>query len=356
MFEPMNHHISDILAAWYNQNKRDLPWRETKDPYKIWLSEIILQQTRVAQGLPYYEKFVKKFPTVSHLASADEQIVLRLWQGLGYYSRARNLHQCAKTIVADYNGEFPRSANELKKLKGIGDYTAAAIASFCFKEAVPVLDGNVFRVISRYFGVYDDIGDAKNKKIFYQLLNEVIDKEKPDLFNQAIMEFGALHCTPANPMCMYCKLQDSCYSFEHKSQNELPVKLKKVKVRQRYFKYLVFVLQNKIYLKKRTENDIWIGLYDFYLKETENETLEALLEGHTSSELILLDESKSFKHILTHQRIDAKFFVIKLAPADSSELFLTELTPYNLKELMELPKPKLIDNYINEVLSKINLE
>ena len=210
--------FSQYLLSWYQQNKRDLPWRHTTDPYKVWLSEIILQQTRVGQGMPYYEKFVANFSTVFDLAAADEQQVLRLWQGLGYYSRARNLHSCAKMVVQEYGGEFPQTAAELQKLKGIGEYTAAAIASFCFKEAAPVLDGNVFRVVARYFGLAHNIADARSKKAFYEVLEEVIDREHPDQFNQAIMEFGALHCTPAKPMCMYCDLQQDCYAFLNQQQ------------------------------------------------------------------------------------------------------------------------------------------
>ncbi len=344
----MNHHFSDILVSWYIKNKRNLPWRETKDPYKIWLSEIILQQTRVVQGLPYYLNFVKTFPTVEDLASAEEQQVLRLWQGLGYYSRARNLHACAKMIVSSHNGKFPKSAAELKKLKGIGDYTSAAIASFCFKEVSPVLDGNVFRVIARYFGIQADIADAKSKKEFYQVLNQVIDPERPDLFNQAIMEFGALHCTPANPACMYCDLQSTCFSFENKTQSRLPVKSKKIKVKEKHFQYLIFTLGEKVFMKKRGDKGIWAGLYDFFLLESKEFKIEEQFDKSQLEKLTLIEESKVFKHVLTHQVIWAKFFVINLPSLEGYEFFLKQLCAFDRHELIDLPKPKLIDNYLKE--------
>lgn len=353
----MSKSFSDILISWYQQNKRDLPWRNTTNPYKIWLSEIILQQTRVAQGLPYYEKFVSTFPTVFDLAAADEQQVLRLWQGLGYYSRARNLHACAKMVVEDFGGKFPETATELKKLKGIGDYTAAAIASFSFKEPVPVLDGNVFRVIARYFGINADIADPKNKKEFYPILEEVIDQQHPDLFNQAIMEFGAMHCSPAKPLCLYCELQSGCFAFQNHQQNQLPVKIKKVKVRTRYFHYLVFFYNGKVFLKERGKKDIWQGLHDFHLIETdqENLVLENILTEIQIANSSLWNESEEFKHILTHQRIRAKFYVINITDQKPFENILSEMMPYDNEAVLDVPKPKLIDNYLNEVFFSLTL-
>lgn len=353
----MSNSFSDILISWYNKNKRELPWRQTKDPYKIWLSEIILQQTRVVQGLPYYEKFVSTFPTVFDLAAADEQKVLRLWQGLGYYSRARNLHACAKTIVESYDGQFPQTAAELKKLKGIGDYTAAAIASFSFKEPVPVLDGNVYRVIARYFGITADIADPKNKKEFYPVLEEVIDVDRPDSFNQAIMEFGAMHCTPAKPLCLYCELQSGCFAFQNQQQFHLPVKTKKVKVRNRYFHYLVLISDYKVYLKERGENDIWQGLHDFYLieKETEEATVDELLREDQIVACELIDESAVFKHILTHQRIFAKFLVISVKDKKPFAEMISGTKGHDFEAVSSIPKPKLIDNYLNEVFFSLAL-
>jgi len=355
----MSHQFSVALINWYEKNKRDLPWRATRDPYKIWLSEIILQQTRVAQGRPYYEKFIASFPTIFDLAAADEQQVLRLWQGLGYYSRARNLHACAKEIVSAHEGNFPQTAEALKKLKGIGDYTAAAIASFAFGEASPVLDGNVFRVASRYFGIASDIANPKSKKDFYPVLNEVIDKKRPDLFNQAIMEYGALHCTTAKPLCLYCELQQSCFAFQNQQQDQLPVKIKKIKVKARHFNYMVFVHRNKVYLKERGKKDIWQGLHDFYLLE-QAETgevldIEQIFNKDQLSKITLIDESDNFKHILTHQRITARFYVIRISEENAFSEFLSDLNPRSVEEVSELPKPKLIDNYLNQVFFSLAL-
>ena len=219
------------LIRWYSHQKRDLPWRRTNNPYKIWLSEIILQQTRVNQGMPYYLNFVDKYPTVNDLAAAQEQEVLRLWQGLGYYSRARNLHSCAKMVVGEYDGQFPNKFEELLKLKGIGRYTAAAIASMAFNQVNAVVDGNVYRVLSRVFGLYDDIAETKSAKVFEKLANELIPKDQPGEFNQAIMDFGAIQCTPKSPACAICPLSDSCYAFNKGETEQLPVKTKKVKVK-----------------------------------------------------------------------------------------------------------------------------
>lgn len=353
----MSNSFSGIIISWYHKNKRDLPWRQTTDPYKIWLSEIILQQTRVIQGLPYYEKFVSTFPTVQDLAAADEQQILRLWQGLGYYSRARNLHACAKMVVESFDGKFPQTAAELKKLKGIGDYTAAAIASFSFREPVPVLDGNVFRVISRYFGITADIADPKNKKEFYPILEEVIDVDRPDAFNQAIMEFGAMHCTPAKPLCLYCELQSACFAFQNQQQNQLPVKIKKVKVRNRYFHYLVLISDGKVYMKERGANDIWQGLHDFHLIENkaEHNSLDELLDESQLTASELIDESAVFKHILTHQRIFARFHVISVRDKKPFADIISTMRGHDFETVSSIPKPKLIDNYLNEVFFSLAL-
>src|SRR5690349_7153792 len=228
-----NRYFSEKVVKWYEKNKRDLPWRETRDPYKIWLSEIILQQTRVSQGMPYYLRFIEKFPTVAALASASEQEVLRLWQGLGYYTRARNLHKCAKKVATDYKSVFPYSFDELKKLPGIGDYTAAAIASIAYQEPVAVVDGNVFRVLSRVFGIETEINSPKGKKDFTQLANELISKKHPEKHNQAMMEFGALYCTPKNPSCTDCVFSSQCFAFKKNLQLVLPVKTKNKAARKR---------------------------------------------------------------------------------------------------------------------------
>lgn len=261
--------FSNLLIQWYLQNKRDLPWRNTVNPYHIWLSEIMLQQTRVAQGLPYFLSFTSSFPTVLDLANADEEQVLKLWQGLGYYSRARNLHNTAKLVAFERGGVFPDNYKELLQLKGVGEYTAAAIASFSYNEVVPVVDGNVFRVLSRYFDIETDIASSGAKKEFTELASELIPHDNPALFNQAIMEFGALQCVPKNPDCGTCVLNSGCLALQKNKVNELPVKLKKTKVRNRYFNYLVFSDDNQNHIvRKRTEKGIWHNLYEFPLIET----------------------------------------------------------------------------------------
>ncbi|MES1225059.1 MAG: A/G-specific adenine glycosylase, partial [Bacteroidota bacterium] len=260
-------YFSDIIVKWYLNNKRNLPWRESRDPYNIWLSEIILQQTRVSQGLPYYERFVTTYPTVDALAAAPEQDVLRLWQGLGYYSRARNLHKCAKTVVELHEGKFPGSFQQLLSLPGIGEYTAAAVASIAFEEPVAVVDGNVFRVLSRLFGIDTPINSSEGKKIFTDLANAFIGSDRPDLHNQAVMEFGALFCTPVKPLCEECIFQKNCVAFKNNLQQVLPVKIKNKPGRKRYFYYVVMEHKNALLMRKRDQKDIWLGLFDFHLIE-----------------------------------------------------------------------------------------
>src|SRR5688572_6460539 len=262
-----NRYFSDKVAEWYKLNKRDLPWRDTQDPYKVWLSEIILQQTRVNQGLPYYFKFLETFPTIQALANATEHQVLRLWQGLGYYTRARNLHKCAKVVVSKYNGQFPNNFKSLLGLPGIGEYTAAAIASFSFKEPVAVVDGNVFRVLSRLFGIENEINSPEGKKVFTSLANSLISKKFPDLHNQAMMEFGALHCLPKKPPCLTCDFQLTCFAAQHDLQTVFPRKAKAKASRKRYFYYVVIQKGRSLLMRKREAKDIWHGLYDFYLME-----------------------------------------------------------------------------------------
>ena len=263
--------FSNSLIHWYLNNKRDLPWRNTHNPYNIWLSEIMLQQTRVAQGLPYYLDFITTFPTVFDLAKAPEEKVLKHWQGLGYYSRARNLHFTAQYVANELKGEFPNNYKELLKLKGIGEYTAAAIASFSHNEAVPVVDGNVFRVLSRYFDIETDISLATAKKEFSDLALELMPKNDPATFNQAIMEFGATHCKPKNPYCHICPFNEGCLAFNKNRIAELPVKIKSAKAKKKHFNFLVFISEdNKTILEKRESKGIWQNLYQFPLIETES--------------------------------------------------------------------------------------
>lgn len=310
------------LITWYLQNKRDLPWRHTKNPYHIWLSEIMLQQTRVAQGMPYYFAFTEAFPTVFDLAAASEQQVLKLWQGLGYYSRARNLHKTAQIVAFELEGNFPENYRDLLKLKGVGDYTAAAIASFSFNEAVPVVDGNVFRVLSRYFDMETDIANASAKKEFAALAFELMPKENPAVFNQAIMEFGALQCVPKNPNCSACPLNAGCLALRNKKVDQLPVKSKKAKVRSRCFNYLIFSDDDeKTILQKRTAKGIWHNLYEFPLIETDYEVDEVFISEQIQKKHFVPNDIVSLSelrhdvsvHKLTHQHLYIKFWQVKVA-------------------------------------------
>ncbi|MFK7899813.1 MAG: A/G-specific adenine glycosylase [Cyclobacteriaceae bacterium] len=348
----MNASFSEKLIYWYGNNKRKLPWRNTKDPYTIWISEVILQQTRVAQGLSYYYKFTETFPTVYDLANADQQEVLRVWQGLGYYSRARNMHKAAKQVVESHSGKFPSTYQELLSLTGVGTYTAAAIASFAFGEAVPVIDGNVFRVLSRVFGIDRDIAQAKTKSYFFSVASELISTKKPDLFNQAIMEFGALACTPKKPNCSLCPFSSECIAYSTNKIDLFPVKNKKIKTRKRFFNYAVVQHKDKIFLSKRGKKDIWQDLNDFLLTETkdvsstEDEIIThiATFFNIRTSSVTLHKTSKLYKHVLSHQQIFATFFKVSINSSASSfqDNFFT------IKEVEKLPKPVLITNYLNE--------
>ncbi|MEO9482843.1 MAG: A/G-specific adenine glycosylase [Ekhidna sp.] len=339
------------LINWYTERKRDLPWRKTKDPYPVWLSEIILQQTRVDQGLPYWERFVEAFPKIADLANAPEEKVLRLWQGLGYYSRARNLHTTAKYISKELNGNFPSSYSEIIKLKGVGPYTAAAIASICFDEPEPVVDGNVFRFASRYFGITADISKSGSRKIFESLLKKEISQKSPGTFNQAMMEFGATTCAP-KPKCQECDFSPNCYAFDRNAQKSLPVKTGKVKVRNRHFNYVVLKFAGAFLLKERTEKDVWNGLYDFFLIEGEFE--EEVVLDRINHELCLkkplLEEvSEVFVHILSHQKIHARFYEITISKKDLEAMCQkTALSSFSVEEVLNLPKPKLIVNYLSQ--------
>ncbi|MBW1654409.1 A/G-specific adenine glycosylase [Flavobacterium quisquiliarum] len=341
--------FSNILIKWYLQNKRDLPWRKTVDPYKIWLSEIMLQQTRVAQGMPYFFAFTKEFPTVKDLADASEEKVLKLWQGLGYYSRARNLHKTAQYIAYDLNGIFPDSYKELLKLKGVGEYTAAAIASFSYNESVPVVDGNVFRVLSRYFDVETDIALPSAKKEFTALANEVMSKDNSAIFNQAIMEFGALQCVPKSPNCTKCDFNESCAALQKGKVDQLPVKSKKVKVTNRYFNYLILedVLGNTL-IQKRTEKGIWHNLYEFPLLETQSivgfdvVSKIAQEELFSSYTIIGIEECSeaTVVHKLSHQHLHIQFWKIKVKEKIENGI--------NTEKLKTFPFPIVIYNFIEK--------
>ena len=339
--------FSNLLILWYLQNKRDLPWRETINPYKIWLSEIILQQTRVDQGMSYYYKFVEKYPTVEALAKASEEAILKDWQGLGYYSRARNLHFSAKHIVNKLKGEFPTTYSEIIKLKGVGDYTASAIASISFHEPTAVVDGNVYRVLSRYFGISTPINSSQGIKEFKAKAQQLIDEEQPGIFNQAVMEFGARQCKPQSPNCSDCVLNKECVALITNNIKNLPVKEKKLKIRKRYFNYLVFKTpSNKTILEKRTSG-IWKNMYQFPLIECDkelsrNELLKNELFTPYSNGLlsIQLFNSKTIIHKLSHQHIFTKFWIVEVDAINDIDL--------DWKELAKYPVSKLIDNFLTE--------
>ncbi len=340
---------SKILITWYQQNKRDLPWRNTINPYHVWLSEIILQQTRVAQGLPYYLKFIESYPSVQDLAKASEQEVLNLWQGLGYYSRARNLHYTAKDIVRNYNGIFPDNYKDLLKFKGIGTYTAAAITSFCYNEPVSVLDGNVYRVLARLYGVDTPINSPEGQKYFKQLAQELIDRKNPGVYNQAIMEFGALHCTPANPQCDVCPMANDCMAYQTGKVSELPIKLKKIKIKKRFSHYFLVKYDDFIILEKRESKDIWQNLYQLPLIEKkDNKSLKkADLDAFCAKYDIKIAESakKSTKvvHKLTHQHLHIQFWELDSITKPKNAIALNQLKNY--------PMPIVIANFLDTVFS-----
>lgn len=348
-------HFKQHIHAWYARHKRDLPWRETTSPYYIWLSEIILQQTRVVQGIDYYYRFTERFPALSDLANADEEEVLKLWQGLGYYSRARNLHQTAKDILLYYNGIFPADYAALKKLKGIGDYTASAIASIAFNLPYAAVDGNVFRVLSRFFGIALPIDSREGEKAFRELANELIRKENaPGMHNQAMMEFGALQCVPAKPDCNACPLADRCFALQKGQIDQLPVKKNKTKVRDRYFNYLVIEENNFLFLQKRTKKDIWMNLYEFPLIETsEKVSVESLLDDKNTTifnefkNLTFVAASNWQTHLLSHQKIHYRFIQLQ---TEESKKIRDSLLRVDKKDIFTFAVPKLIEKFVNKIM------
>lgn len=345
--------IANELISWYKINGRDLPWRHTKDPYIIWLSEIILQQTRVEQGMPYFYRFVENYPSVKDFAEAEEDDLLRLWQGLGYYSRVRNMHKAAKTVMADFGGIFPSSYDDAIKLTGVGEYTAAAIASFSMNEKKAVLDGNVFRVLSRYFGIDTPINSSAGKKQFQALANEVISATQPGLFNQAIMDFGATICKPKIPLCENCVLRLECAALHDGSVNALPVKTKGKTSRNRYFNYFIIEKNDSYVFTKRDANDVWANMYEFPLIETESDLSLEELQLHEEFNqqfegVKLLAIGTPIKHILSHQNIYAKFY--RIVDDQNNIKKKPSWNYYNSDNLDKLAKHKLIFSFINKFL------
>lgn len=344
--------FSLLITNWYRQNKRDLPWRDTNNPYKIWLSEILLQQTRVSQGLPYYQKFIKNFPTVNDLANSDEQKVLKLWQGLGYYSRARNLHHAAKTIRDEHKSKFPDNYKEIRALKGVGDYTAAAVASFAFNIPKAVVDGNVYRVLSRYFNDPEPIDTAQGKKLFQKYAEELLPHDNSAEHNQAIMELGAIVCTPKSPDCDNCPLNEACLANRMHTIDQLPVKSKKTKVTNKYFYYL-FENEKSFSLEKRTSG-IWKNMFQLPLIESNEKLSFGELEKKAKKKynLTVLKKGKisTYKHILSHQKINAEFWRVK----DKQHRRNDKEINISLKSINEYPIPRVIDRFFEDNFNEYN--
>jgi A/G-specific adenine glycosylase len=341
--------FSETLAIWYHTHKRDLPWRQTVDPYRVWLSEIILQQTRVDQGLPYFQRFIESYPSVSDLANAPLDEVMRLWQGLGYYSRARNLHATAKQVLNEHGGNFPNTFDELISLPGVGPYTASAIASFCFGLPYAVVDGNVMRVLTRLHGISDPIDQPKTRKHLDALANQLLNQRDPATHNQAMMEFGAMLCKPANPDCPNCPFSEECVALRKSIVDQLPTKSSKTKVRDRYFNYLIFNHQGQSLLKKRTDAGIWQELHEpptiettklLTEKEMRKTELWKKLVGDRKNNVLDIIEPKS--HKLSHQTIHSRFFIVdggydKKTVSDDGLLIVNE------KDLNKYAVPRLIE-------------
>lgn len=336
--------LQSELIKWYKLHARDLPWRKTKDPYRIWLSEVILQQTRVDQGLSYYNKFVDAFPTVQDLANAEQDQVLKLWQGLGYYSRARNLHKAAKQIASS---QFPENYQELLDLSGVGNYTAAAIASFAYNEDVAVVDGNVYRVLSRFYGIETPIDSTLGKKEFQNVANEILVKGSAGIWNQAMMEFGALQCTPKNPDCSSCPIASGCVSLKKDKVSSLPFKAGKQKVKQVYLTYFFIKHNRDTYITKRPQTGIWAGLYEFPKFEStelvgQEEVISTFLSNSGVSQANIVSTSRTYTHILSHRRISCQFIEIEV----KGNMHSTDYKKVAIKKLKEFPVSRLMEKYL----------
>ncbi len=341
------------VLNWYSKNKRDLPWRSTHDPYKIWVSEIILQQTRIQQGIPYYHSFLHSFPNVEKLAKAEERSVLKKWQGLGYYSRARNMHTTAGIVADIYKGVFPVQYESLLKLPGIGDYTASAISSICAGEARPVLDGNVIRVLTRFFGIRQAVDEKKTLIRLKHIANSLLDTKRPGTYNQALMDLGSIQCVPKKPDCYNCPLVSSCVAFEKKLTHLIPRKNKKPRVTHRYFHYFLPVEKDLIYLKKKSEKDIWKGLYDLPCIESDRPLNEHEVRIKLKNELVKGKTLPSLrripgpaKHVLSHQIIHALYYRVNM-----KQLKPKEYTPVKTSgsSLHIYPVSRLLDKFLSSL-------
>lgn len=341
--------FTDTLLRWYDENKRSLPWRGESDPYKVWVSEVILQQTRVAQGTDYYYRFIETFPTVEALAQAREEEVLKVWQGLGYYSRARNIHYAAQQVVKQHHGLFPNTYAAIRQLKGIGDYTAAAIASIAFNLPHAAVDGNVLRFISRYSGNFNNIALNKTRKEITNFCNQQMPQTEAGNFNQALIEMGATLCTPKSPDCQRCPFQTSCYAFLHQQVETLPIKEVKLQIRQRHFHYIIFIANEQTLIQQRTDNDIWKSLYEFPLYETKDGELdlEEVLRSCGTRPLTTPQTLWRTSHQLTHQSLDVHFIVVSTRTLpqptkNQSIVSLEQLDTYAVSRVTEQAIGKLL--------------
>lgn len=345
----------EVIERWYSENKRDLPWRTTTDPYKIWISEIILQQTRVKQGYEYFLRFIEYYPSIESLANASEDEVMKLWQGLGYYSRARNILFTARFIYEKYGGLFPNTYKEVRELKGIGEYTAAAICSFAFNMPYAVVDGNVYRVLARWRGIDIPIDKVEGKKFFKSLAQELLDNSSPAIYNQAIMDFGAIQCTPVNPNCSICPLKNSCIAYSNGMVAMLPCKSTKIKLKERYFNYIFIRMNDFSFLKKRSNNDIWRSLYEFPMIETNKMVEESEFYTYVKSKF-RLDVSKCLVHrclekklktVLSHQIIYITFYEFVIE--DNIKAF-EDYEKVAISLLKNFPVPRFMDNFFKEFI------
>ncbi|MDH3650205.1 MAG: A/G-specific adenine glycosylase [Saprospiraceae bacterium] len=345
--------IRKHLLQWSQSNPRDLPWKHTKDPYRIWVSEIILQQTRVAQGIAYYHQFLQAFPSIGHLAQADIDQVMKVWEGLGYYRRAKHMHDTAKHLVREKHGVFPRTYTELLALKGVGPYTAAAIASFAYDLSHPVIDGNVSRVVSRLFAVTEPVDSGKGKKLISGFVNHLIDPDSPSAFNQAIMDFGSAICIPGRPQCNRCPVSSCCEGRKADLEHQLPKKRSAVPKRNRYFYYLKIHKNEHVFIRKRRDNDIWQNLYEFYLLEYDVDVPLNHFLNRVNLNITVRAGSEVFVQDLTHQRIHARFAEVDLI-GTGNQLAAEGYIPVNQKKLRTFAFPKVIDCYLRDKALNLN--
>jgi len=349
--------FTKIIFFWYHTNSRQFHWRDSKDPYHIWVSEIIFQQTQIKQGTDYYHRFISRFPDIKTLALSNEQDVLNIWKGLGYYSRARNIHHAAKFIWENYHGIFPNDIDRIRKLKGVGDYTAAAIASLAFKSPYAAVDGNGFRVLARIFGIFDSPIQTKGKKIFFDLAQSLLDRDNPDISNQALIEFGALYCTPKKPDCPNCIFLSKCYAYANKCVDALPVKKINHPSKLRFFNYFFITDRKKLLIQQRIQNDIWKNLYEFPLIETpEDMEISTVMNEPAFFALLAngnytIDKvSEKFTHVLSHQKIIARFFSISVANLEQIP-FEPQFKCIFIEDFNDYPVSKLIERFANSALN-----